>query len=262
MYNLGKEYLEHKIFDQLADLAEFYKSLSDSTMSFRTQGTLELFNLDFYVFTSIKGTLESIKEILTNGRINDAYALLRKYYDTTMINVYTNLYLNDHFSIENFIVQHIDNWRNGTEAIPEYRNISRYIKESEKLKPITDLLNKDKLYKEVRNRCNDHTHNNYYLSLILNDNEVQFGGRVKSLDTFSLDLTAVFVQHFAYLFYLNEHYMMSSDYSDFRDMGMTPVEDCQYWVAGFIQDTFDKWIKPNRPDIAIEIKSKILMKLE
>ena len=56
--------------------------------------------------------------------------------------------MNDHFSIDNFIVEHIDNWRSGKETIPEYRVISKYIKDSDKLKSITDLLQKDKLYKE------------------------------------------------------------------------------------------------------------------
>ncbi|HRO42753.1 MAG TPA: hypothetical protein PL009_07950 [Flavipsychrobacter sp.] len=96
-------------------------------MGFTSPGTLALFNLHTYVFTSIKGTLESIKEILAKGRINDAYALLRKYYDSTVINVYTNLYLKDHYDFENLIVKHIDNWRKGKDTIPEYRVISKYI---------------------------------------------------------------------------------------------------------------------------------------
>lgn len=196
-----------------------------------------------------------------NGRINDSYALLRKYYDSTVINVYTNLYLNDHFSLDNLIVEHIDNWRKGTQTIPEYRVISKYIKDSDKLKPITDLLSKDELYKGVRDRCNDHTHYNYYYNLLLNDNEIYLPNRVKALDIYSADLTAIFIQHFAYLFYLNDHYMISTDYVDYLDVGMTPEEGSQYWVSPFIQKTFDKWIKPNRPDIAEEIKSKTAVNL-
>lgn len=262
MKRLDKEYLDHDVFGQLTDFVEFYNSLSFTTVNFLSQGTKANFSLDTYVFSSIKGTLESIKEILLNGRVNDAYALLRKYYDSTIINVYTNLYLNDNFSTDNFIVQHIDNWSKGIETIPEYRIISKYIKDSSKLKPITDLLQKDKLYKKVRDRCNDHTHYNYFHNLLLNDNEIYLENRAKSLDTFSSDLTAVFVQHFAYVFYLSDHYMMSSDYIDSLDCGLTPEEDSQYWVAPFVQEIFDRWIKPNRPDIASEIKSNTAMKLE
>ena len=167
-HNLENEYLEHIVFEQLAEFSDFYESLSNTTMGFLSQGTKAIFNLDTYVFTSISGTVESIKQILYSGRLNDSYALLRKYYDSTIINIYTNLYLNDHFSIDNFIVKHIDNWRSGKETIPQYRVISKYIKDSDKLKPITDLLQKDKLYKEIRERCNDHTHYNFYHNLLLN----------------------------------------------------------------------------------------------
>src|SRR5690606_36087832 len=125
--------------------------------------------------------------------------LLRKYYDSTVINIYTNLYLNDHFSFDNLIVKHIDDWRNGTTTIPEYRIISKYIKESCKLKSITELLSKDEL-KSVRDRCNDHTHYNYYQNLLLNDNKIYAKDRTKNLDIFLADLLAIFIQHFSYLF--------------------------------------------------------------
>lgn len=261
-HNLEKEYLEHSVFGQLTELVDFYDSLSNTTMGLGSQGTKATFNLDTFVFTSISGTIESIKNILYNGRLNDAYALLRKYYDSTIINIYTNVYLISHFSIENSIVEHIDNWQSGKQTIPSYRVLSKYIKDSEKLKPITDLLQKDKLYKEIRERCNDHTHYNFYHNLLLNDNQIRFEGRVKAINRFQNDLIAIFVQHFSYLFYLNDHYMMSTDYIDYLDMGMTPEEDSQYWVAPFIQNAFDKYVKVYRPDIAKELKAKTIMRLQ
>lgn len=84
--NLGKEYLEHQVFAQLAEFVDFYEGISNTTMGFVGQGTKAIFNLDTNVFSSISGTVESIKNILYNGRLNDAYALLRKYYDSTIIN--------------------------------------------------------------------------------------------------------------------------------------------------------------------------------
>lgn len=261
-HNLEKEYLEHPVFEQLTEFIDFYEALSNSTMSMVSSGTKAIVNLDTYAFSSISGTVESIKEILYNGRLNDAYALLRKYYDSTMINIYTNLYLDDHFSIDNFIVEHIENWRSGKETIPDYRVISQYIKKSKKLKPITDLLEKDRLYKEIRERCNDHTHYNFYYNLLLNDNQIRLEGRIKAINRFQNDLIAIFVQHFSYLFYLNDRYMMSSDYVDYLDMGMTPEEDSQYWVAPFIQKAFDRYIKVYRPDIANDLKAKTVMQLQ
>jgi hypothetical protein len=259
--NLGTEYTEHKIFAELRELADFYDCLSFSIMGFMTLGTTAIYNLDTYVFSSIKGTLESMHDILIKGRINDAYSLLRKYHDSTHINIYTNLYLDDHHSIENFIVKHIDDWKNGTASIPPYSVISKYIKDSDKLKVITDML-QDSLYKDIRDRCNDHIHYNYYHNILLNDNEIHRRDRVKALDKFSNDLTAIFIQHFAYLFYLQDHYMMSSDYLDYLEAGETPPHDAQYWVSPFIQKVFNKWIKTNRSDIAEVLKSKTNNHLE
>ncbi|HHT9106816.1 MAG TPA: hypothetical protein ACFYD7_13240 [Candidatus Wujingus californicus] len=194
--------------------------------------------------------------------MNDSYALLRKYYDSTIINVYYNLYLNEHFSIDNFVVKKIDNWLKGKEKLPEYRVMSQYIKSSKKLSKITELLDKDKRYKEIRDRCNDHTHYNFYQTVLLNDNEIYLKNRLESLNTFSRDLENIFVLHFSYLFYLNDHYMTSSDYVDSLDCGLTPEEGSQYFVAPFVQKIFDSVIKKNRMDLAEEIKSKSSMKLE
>jgi hypothetical protein len=259
--NLGTNYLEHIIFSQLTEYINFYDTLSFSIMSFSSLGTKAVLNLDTYAYSSIKGTIESIKEILLKGRINDAYSLLRKYYDSTIINVYVNLFLNDHFNLENFIVIQIDNWRAGTEKIPEYRKIITYIKKSPKLKPITELLYRNDLYNIIRNRCNDNTHYNFYQNYLLNDNEIYNPNRIKYLDLFSKDIEAIFIQHFAYIFFLNEHYMASSDYIDSLELGYPPVEGSQNWVASFIQKIFDDVIKLKRPDIADEIKKHTSMEL-
>jgi hypothetical protein len=55
---------------------------------------------------------------------------------------------------------------------------------------------------------------------------------------------------------------MSSDYVDSLDLGLTPEEGSQYFVARFIQEIFDKVIKKNRMDLAIKIKSHTAMKIE
>lgn len=258
---IDNTYKKHHVFTQLSEYADFYKSLSCSIFGFITQGTKAICNIDSYVYSSIQGTLESIKDILIKGRINDSYALLRKYYDSTIINVYSNLYLNDNFSLENFVVKKIDNWLKGKEQLPEYRVMSQYVRSSKKLSEINELLYKDKTYKKIRERCNDHTHYNFYQNVLLNDNEIYLENRLESLNTFSRDLENIFVLHFSYLFYLNDHYMMSSDYVDSLDCGLTPEEGSQYFVAPFVQKVFNTVIKKNRMDLAEAIKSKTSMKL-
>jgi hypothetical protein len=259
----SKEYQEHQIFEELTLYIEFYKSLSFSIMGFVSIGTKAFINIDTYIFSSIQGTVDSIKTLLTNGRINDSYALLRKYYDSTIINIYSSLYLQDNVSLDNFIVEKIDNWLQGKEQLPEYRVMNDYVRNSAKLKEINDLLFKDKTtYKDLRNRCNDHTHYNFYHNLLLNDNEVCLKNRITTLNQFSADLRNIFILHCSYLFYLNEHYMTSSDYMDSFECGLEPEEGSQYFVAPFIQNAFDKTIKTYRQDIAKLILDKTCMQLE
>ena len=157
-----EEYKNHHVFSELECYIDFYASLSWSVFSFCSTGTNAIYNIDSYVYSSIHGTLESIRNILYNGRINDAYALLRKYYDSVIINVYSNLYLKDHIGVENFIVEKINNWLKGKEQLPEFRVMSNYIRSSDKLAAISKLLNMDDRYKKVRDRCNDHTHYNFF----------------------------------------------------------------------------------------------------
>ncbi|MCH8034508.1 MAG: hypothetical protein IH950_12240 [Bacteroidetes bacterium] len=259
---IDKLYKEHKIFDQLAEFAEFYKSLSFSIYGFISKGTKSAFNIDSYLYSSIQGTLESIKDVLIKGRINDSYALLRKYYDATIINTYTILYLSENFSLEKFVVEKIDNWLHGKDQLPDYRVMSNYIRSSSKLTKINELLYKDNTYKILRDRCNDHIHYNFYYNVLLNDNETYLKNRPAALDSFSKDLRNIFIMHFSYLFYLNNHYMASSDYVDSLDCGLTPEEDSQYYVAPFIQNIFNSVIKKYRNDLAISIKENTCMMLE
>lgn len=257
----AKPYQEHEVFDRLERFSDFYENLSDSAYRYISQGTTTPFNLDTYAFSSMAGTLESIRDILIKGRINDAFALLRKYYDAVIINTYCALYLEDNCSLEHFIVSKIDNWLKGTEQLPEYRVMSNYIRSSPQMKSINDLLYQDERYKKLRIRCNNHTHYNFYHNVLYNDNKIHLPGRIKLLDRFSADLLTLFILHFAYVFYAHDHYMSSTDYIDARECDMTPEPESEYWVAGYVQVTFDEVIKRNRSDIANAILAKTCMQL-
>lgn len=261
--NLGAEYINHSIWRQLDDYIEFYESLSFLVCGFIPHGTLSLTNIDTYTLSSIKCTIESIKDILKKARVSDAYALVRKYYDSTIINVYVDLYLQDNvYKTNNFVVEKIDNWIKGKDTIPEYRIISKYIQDSNKLSAINEKLKSDNRYKKIRKRCNDNMHYNSYYNYILNDNEIYNPNRFCLLNQIAKDMENLFIQHFAYLFSLNDHYMMSSDYVDALDLGLQPEENSQYWVAKFVQDAFDTIIKIQRPDIAKALKNNTNMYLK
>ncbi len=123
------------------------------------------------------------------------------------------------------------------------------------------ILFADDRYKLLRDRCNDHTHYNFYKNVLLNNKDIFLEERQQALEEFSNDLRDVLTMHLAYMFFANGHYMMSSDYMDYLECGMTPEQDSQYWVAPFVQEIFDQTIKMSRPDIADMIKHHSSMHL-
>lgn len=254
-----KEYQEHHVFSELQQYIMFYRRFSRSMFMFATMGTTAISNIDTYVYSSMQGTIESMRTILLTGRINDAYALLRKYYDSVIINIYSNLYLKDNFNIEHFIVSKINNWLQGKEKLPEYRVMSQYIKSSKLLQPISDVFGVDDRYKRLRARCNDHTHYNFYHYAMLNDNEIYLKDRKIWLDRFSKDVRDIFIFHLGNIFFLNDHYLMSSDYLDALECDMQPEDGSQFWVAPFIQEVFDEIITQKRPDVVVVIKAHSAM---
>lgn len=257
-----EKYSGHEVFSDLLEYIDFYRNLSMSVMSYATVGTTACLSMDTYVYSSIHGTADSIRTLLKKGRINDCYSLIRKYFDSVVINVYSNLYLQDHQNDEDYIVEKVDNWLHGKEKLPEYRVMSQYIRNSRDLKQINELLYRDDLYKNIRGRCNDHTHYNYFKNVLLNDNELYLKVRSRSLDELSKDVRSVFILHLSYISVICQHYMMSSDYLDYLEFGMTPPENSQYWVAPFFQRTFSKILMQKRPDIGRAILNSTAMYLD
>lgn len=258
--SLGREYLEHQVFSDISDLMVLYYKLSESSKPAVGLG-FNIF-LDEAFFDSIKDSLDSIQTILLKGRLNDAYALLRKYYDTAIINIYTDIYLYENFnlkffnenikSIEELDVKKISDWIRQEKELPWYQNLSKYINDSETLKPISSLLkenDKEGKYHEIRNRCNDQVHFNYYFTLLLNDDQINFKQRIEVLNQFHLDLIDIFILHFSFIIYRKGEYITDQDYFDAIEAGLISIYD-ESWASKIIIDVFQKMIKPNRPDIA------------
>lgn len=257
----SKSYQSHTVFADLSHYISFYKQLAMSIFQFPTVGTRAIANIDSCTYSSMHGTLESINSTLLSGRINDAYCLLRKYHVSAIIDIYTKLYLADHFSSQNVVVEEIQRWLVGKVQLPAFRQMREYIVNAHQVKPITSILSSDKRYKMIRDRCNAHTHYKFYQHVMLNDNEVDLPNRVQWLDTFRADTQDLLVMHLAYIFLMNDHYMMSSDYTDALECGSQPEPESQYWVAPFAQQIFDEVISPRRAEITATIKSSSAMQL-
>lgn len=252
------DYESHPIFSQLRKYIEFYDSLSFLVFGRLTPG-VSYMGFDTYLLSSIQSTLESIELLLKAKKINDAYALLRKYYDATNLSIYVHLYLEENHSPTQWKVKEIDDWLIGKAKLPDGNSIYKYLNKSRSLTPIRDILLLKK-YPANREKWNDHMHYNYYPNMMINNSEVLLERR-GYLDAFATDLYQVFVRHISYLFLIKEGYMMSTDYVDCMDAGMIPPEGIQYEVAPFVQEMFNDVFLPKDVELYNEIKKNTSMRL-
>ncbi len=255
---------KHPLFKELKSCIKFYEYLSDSVSHWLTLGTRPIINIDSCLYGSIKETLMSINTILLRNRTGDAYTLLRRYYDLVVMNIYINLYLDENHNDQNSLVKEIDSWIRGKSRIPEYRIMSEYIRKSSRVSVINNIIfSNDGIshYKNIRNRCNDYAHYNLFINVLHNNPEIVFEKNKNMLNEFVVDLRYIMIMHLSYIFFIRENYMMSSQYIDCLECGMTPEKDSEYLVSPFVQYIFDRVVKKYRPDIASAIINHTNMKL-
>lgn len=245
-----KEYQSHKIYSLLNSLIDFYNAVYVFGPDFITNGIVKgVLNIDKVVCASLSGTLDSMRVVLKEGRINDAYALMRKYNDGIIVVLYINIYIKQNCSIEKFIVDDMQQWVDNKRKLPSSEKMMKVIRNYKPLEDLEQLFDFDDLYLKIRRLANGNTHYNKLYYLWLNNNMIYNSNRIKELDVLYYYTLQLFIFHFAYMYSLNPHYMMSSDYVDALDLGFQPEEGSQYWVAGYVSNVFEKYIL-TRPEIA------------
>lgn len=258
---------DHPVFEELAYLKRFYEQLSFSVMPWVRSGVLSILNVDTYLYSSTAGTLDSIALVLRNARIADAYALLRRYHDSSVINVYIDeLGIEWEKSLSQDVpyegIKEVEGWIKGKTPMPEFRVMSPKLRQSTRLKPINDLLYADNRYKELRDRCNSHMHFNYYHNVLVNDKDIHLPQRQSAFDRIRLDIIDLALLHMAYVFYAMPHYLTSTDHLDCLEMGYRPENGSEYWVSPYFQEFFDRYFKKYRPDVSKLILDTTSMQLK
>lgn len=238
---------KHTVFLEIASIREFYKHLSFSCFQIVPTGAPGIANYASYIYESLSGTLESIQLLLKAKNITDAYALVRKYYDDVLIEIYFDVVRRDKFDwMTNRVVKDIENWIKREQWIPRVEKILSVLKESRSTKDIYPFFDWDTSFKHNREILDGMVHTSKFGNILLNCKDVATVDREKyMLDIESL-LRQFFVMHLAFVFHLNSHYMMSSDYMDYLECGMTPPEGKERQIAPYAQEAFDKYLRPHK----------------
>ena len=190
------------------------------------------------IINSSQATLGSIIECCNCFCLADAYTLLRKYRDDLFFCLYLVTYdVNVKIGMaqnKNKMETNIEQWcKNSLSNL----NISEVLATSGTSDNLKDAVRKyglQKSFDQIGKLLNNYTHGNGYLfynsnawSLDENDIEKQINDIVSTARY--ITTTFLFL-----LILCSPQYIMSTDYIDYLEVGQTPPDGSQYWVAPFV----------------------------
>lgn len=255
-------YQNHQVFELVDQMMDYYDGLSDTSFGFSPSGTRSMFNYATYVYMSMRSTLDSIKTLLKAGHITDAFVLIRKLFDTALVEIYLEVVRVDNYDwMKSLVVEDVDEWLRGQHWIPKIEKIQSVLKESKSTKDLYPWFTWDTGLKKKRDFLDNHVHASSYISILLNCETISLGNREKQLQNAYAILHHIMVLHLAFLLYLNGPYMMASDYMDYRDLGEEPPVGSESWLAPYAQEAFDRFLKPHEK-LAAFIKEHCPMEIK
>ncbi len=238
---------EHAVFAEIAYMRAFYGHLSHSCYQMVPTGAPGIANYASYIYESLSGTLESVKLLLEAGNITDAYTLIRKYYDDVLIEIYFDVVRKDKFDwMSNRVVEDIDNWMKREQWIPRVEKIMAVLKDSETTRDVYPFFGWKTYLKHNREILDGMVHTSRFGNILLNCKGVATIDREKHKEDVATLLRQFFTFHLAFIFHLNSHYMMASDYMDYLECGQTPPEGTERLIAPYAQEAFDKYLSPRK----------------
>ena len=237
----------HMLLLDLKAIAEFYRAISYNCFLFLPIGTRGWLNYNSYLFESIAGTISSIDDLVRKGHLNDACVLLRLYFDNIYTDTYIQITLKNRFDVfSNFYVSEVEEWLQKKHRIPSIKKIVTLLETNNITNPIYSILNKNNQLVNYREFLDDCVHGNRYQALLYNCSAIYLENREKLLIRIQSIVKTLFTLHFSFIFTLNPHYLMASDYRDCIEMELTPPSGSEYLIAPFAQEAFNKYVNPKK----------------
>lgn len=175
-------YQNHPVFELIEHMKEYYDGLFDTCFHFIPEGTLGAGNYASNVYLSLNATLDSIRMLLKAGHINDAFVLIRKLFDTVLVEIYFDVVRKDKFDwMESFVVKNVDEWLKGKHRIPKTEKILNVLKNSPSTKDLYPFFGWETYLKKNRELLDDSVHANRYSSILWNCPSVHTDDRERQL---------------------------------------------------------------------------------
>lgn len=244
-----------KLIENISEGIAFFEDLSDSIFD---NGMIDTVffpgNVGSVIFSAIANRLKTVNFAVSNGFISDAYVLMRMIYEDIFTFIYLQVRMGDGRGDEG-----IRQWIRGKKKLHSL-NVKQLLaflaSNNGDIKTCFDLLDVSGKYVAIKSYCNDYVHNNRLTNLILNTGCVTDGKA--HYERLSEYLEALKCLLFSAICILKPHYASSSDYMDHAELGLSPPDGCQYWVAPFMQEEFDRLYRSNKELAEVIVSSSYM----
>jgi hypothetical protein len=230
-----------KLIENIGEGIDFFEGISDSIWGMVDTVHFPC-NVGSVIFSAIANRLKTVRFAVSNGFLSDAYVLMRMIYEDIFTYTYLEVRMGDGRGDDG-----IRQWIRGKKKLHSLNAkqlFSFLTSNNGEIKRCFDLLDVSGKYVAIKSYCNDYVHNNRLSNLILNTDSVPDGNA--HYERLSEYLEALKCLLFSVICILKPHYASSSDYMDHAELGLSPPDGCQYWVAPFMQEEFDKLYRSNR----------------
>lgn len=184
-------------------------------------------------------TLSSCIECCKCGCFADANTLLRKYRDDLFFILYILVYKDTpRFNKKEEMEKNIEKWMYNNLSNLNISEILKTIATSPYLKETVKKYKLKTYFDSINSRLNDYVHGNGRDFYNKNPNRYSTHELISTLNKIVND-TRYITTTFTFLLSICSPYLISStDYVDCLDMGVSPDEGSQYWIAPFVESFF------------------------
>lgn len=230
---------EYKQFiDELKNVEEFLDNFGFLT-SDRGMGR---FSLDT-IMESLEFTMGSIIDCCESACIADANTLLRKYRDDLFFCLYIVVYQSNYrdFSKRESMKNKITHWLNNDLANFKISSVLQDIADVPGLQNTIVEYNLKESFDKIGKCLNNYVHGNgyiYYNRSVYSYEQNKLVDEFRHLGYYARYFTTVFL---LLLILCSPWLVMAEDYIDYIDVGATPPDGSQYWVAYCVE----KFVKDN-----------------
>lgn len=194
-------------------------------------------------------TLESIRYCCKNANFADAYTLLRKYRDDLFYYLYL-LSVSDNSDITEYVdVGHLKkeekdiwDWAHNQQENLYISEVLKYIAFHSAAKEAVHEFGLKELFDELADKLNDYVHSNGYKFYNRPYQMLNSHREVRNLCNDFCNSTLTITITFLFLTILiRPLVVMSTDYTDYLEVGDIPPDNSEYWVAPFVSDFLTKY---------------------